>query len=90
MKNAVFWDVAPCRACVNRRFGETYHHHLEGTKIRRLQPPAHAGSSLAGGTYRNITILSLEAGRFNADFVKIDFTPPPKWTLFFVGIQRAF
>jgi hypothetical protein len=23
MKNAVFWDVAPCRSCVNRRFGET-------------------------------------------------------------------
>jgi hypothetical protein len=21
MKNVVFWDVAPCRACVNRRFG---------------------------------------------------------------------
>jgi hypothetical protein len=30
---AVFWDVAPCRSCVNRRFGGT-------------QPPAHAGSSL--------------------------------------------
>jgi hypothetical protein len=24
MKNAVFWDVAPCRSCVNRRFGGTY------------------------------------------------------------------
>jgi hypothetical protein len=23
MKNAVFWDVAPCRSCVNRRFGGT-------------------------------------------------------------------
>jgi hypothetical protein len=21
LKNAVFWDVAPCRYCVNRRFG---------------------------------------------------------------------
>jgi hypothetical protein len=21
MKNAVFWDVAPCRSCVNRHFG---------------------------------------------------------------------
>jgi hypothetical protein len=21
MKNAVFWDLAPCRSCVNRRFG---------------------------------------------------------------------
>jgi hypothetical protein len=24
MKNAVFWDVAPCRSSVNRRFGGTY------------------------------------------------------------------
>jgi hypothetical protein len=24
MKNAVFWDVAPCIFCVNRRFGGTY------------------------------------------------------------------
>jgi hypothetical protein len=26
MKNAVFWDVAPCRSCVNRRFGGTSVH----------------------------------------------------------------
>jgi hypothetical protein len=36
MKNAVSWDVAPCISCVTRRFGGNY----------RLQPPAHAGSSL--------------------------------------------
>jgi hypothetical protein len=23
MKNAVFWDVAPCRSCMSRRFGGT-------------------------------------------------------------------
>jgi hypothetical protein len=34
MKNAVFWDVAPCRSCVNRRFGGTYGIHLHGKKIR--------------------------------------------------------
>jgi hypothetical protein len=39
MKNAVFWDVAPCGYCVNRRFGGMYRLHL--------QPPAHVGSSLA-------------------------------------------
>jgi hypothetical protein len=27
MKNAVFWDVAPCRSCVNRRFGGTHRPH---------------------------------------------------------------
>jgi hypothetical protein len=26
IKNAVFWDVAPCRSCVNRRFGGTSVH----------------------------------------------------------------
>jgi hypothetical protein len=34
MKNAVFWDVASCRSCVNRRFGETYRLHFQGRKIR--------------------------------------------------------
>jgi hypothetical protein len=34
MKNAVFWGVAPCRSCVNRRFGVTYRLHLQGRKIR--------------------------------------------------------
>jgi hypothetical protein len=28
MKNAVLWDVAPCRSSVNRRFGGTYRLHL--------------------------------------------------------------
>jgi hypothetical protein len=30
MKNAVFWDMAPCRSCVNRRFGWTYRFSLQG------------------------------------------------------------
>jgi hypothetical protein len=34
MKNAIFWDVAPCRSSVNRRFGGTYRLHLQGRKIR--------------------------------------------------------
>jgi hypothetical protein len=34
MKNVVFWDVAPCRSCVNRRFGGTYGLYLQGRKIR--------------------------------------------------------
>jgi hypothetical protein len=33
MKNVVFWDVALCRSCVNRRFGGTYCLHLHGRKI---------------------------------------------------------
>jgi hypothetical protein len=34
MKNAVSLDVAPCRSCVNRRLGGTYHLHLQGREIR--------------------------------------------------------
>jgi hypothetical protein len=34
MKNAVFWEMALCRSCVNRRFGGTYRYHLQGRKIR--------------------------------------------------------
>jgi hypothetical protein len=34
LKNVVFWDVALCRSCVNRRFGGTYRFHLQGRKIR--------------------------------------------------------
>jgi hypothetical protein len=28
VKNTVIWNVAPCRSCVNRRFGGTYRLHL--------------------------------------------------------------
>jgi hypothetical protein len=34
MKNVVFWDVAPCRYCVNRRFWRMYRLHHHGRKIR--------------------------------------------------------
>jgi hypothetical protein len=34
MKNVVFWDVAPCKSCVNQRFGGTYRFQLQGRKIR--------------------------------------------------------
>jgi hypothetical protein len=34
IKNAVFWDVAPCRSCVNRRLKGKHRLHLQGRKIR--------------------------------------------------------
>jgi hypothetical protein len=57
-KKAVFWDVAPYRFGVNRRFGGTYRLHLQGrkkSKIRKrslfptfsLVPPVLTVSSLA-------------------------------------------
>jgi hypothetical protein len=38
MKNAVFWDVAPCRYCINRRFGRTYRLHLPGRRKKKNPP----------------------------------------------------
>jgi hypothetical protein len=34
MNSVVFLDLAPCRTCVNRRFGGMYRLHLQGRKIR--------------------------------------------------------
>jgi hypothetical protein len=34
MKYVVFWEVAPCRSCVNRRFGRTFRLYFHGRKIR--------------------------------------------------------
>jgi hypothetical protein len=49
MNNVIFWDMAPCRFCVNRRFGLS------------LQPPARAGSSLAvSSTLKMEAIRSFE------------------------------
>jgi hypothetical protein len=38
MKNAVFWDVAPCRSCVSRSFGGTYSLHLKSSHLLTLVP----------------------------------------------------
>jgi hypothetical protein len=32
MKTANFWDIAPCSPYMNRRFGGTYHFHVQGRK----------------------------------------------------------
>jgi hypothetical protein len=32
MKIAIFWDTVPCISYMNRRFGGTYHFHLQGRK----------------------------------------------------------
>jgi hypothetical protein len=38
VKNAVFWDMVPCRYCVNQHFGGTYHLHLQGKKSTSEEP----------------------------------------------------
>jgi hypothetical protein len=39
MKNADFWDMAPCRSYVNRRYGGTYRLHLRSRKIHLVPFP---------------------------------------------------
>jgi hypothetical protein len=47
MKNAVFWDVAPCRSCVNRRFGWTYRER--GTSVSRWLQMSPTPNPQSGG-----------------------------------------
>jgi hypothetical protein len=46
MKKDVFWGVAPCRNCVNRRFGGTYRLHLQGRRQEEiLERTSRAGAT---------------------------------------------
>jgi hypothetical protein len=38
MNKIVFWDVMPCRFCVNRRFEGTYRLHLQGSSLADFLP----------------------------------------------------
>jgi hypothetical protein len=77
MKNAVFWDVAPCESCVNRRFGGTYLLHLQGTKISErgtslsrwltnlkmgVEPLPHFPHTDRRHTHRNSLCFSIDLG----------------------------
>jgi hypothetical protein len=53
LKDAVFWDVAPCRSCLNRRFGGTYRFHLQGRKIRER------GTSMSGWLQTEPTVENI-------------------------------
>jgi hypothetical protein len=44
MKITVFWDITPCSPLkFNRRFGRTYHLHLQGRKISQQETSVKAG-----------------------------------------------
>jgi hypothetical protein len=47
LKNAVFWDVAPCTSCVNRHSRGTYRLHLHGRKIASEEPAWAGGCRLS-------------------------------------------
>jgi hypothetical protein len=55
MKNAVFWDVAPCGFIINRRFGGTCRLHLQGRNLRNMMLVP-ATRSTIGSTYREATV----------------------------------
>jgi hypothetical protein len=60
MKNSVFWDVAPCTSCVNRRFGGTYRLHLQDKKIRERGKQGEQVSA-AGSSLADFSSLKMEA-----------------------------
>jgi hypothetical protein len=55
MKNAIFWDVVPCRSCNNRRFGGTCRPHIQDRKIPRAKNSRSFYSEVGGETFlRNV------------------------------------
>jgi hypothetical protein len=67
MKSAIFRTATPCSSTNFRRFGITYHLHLQGEREKQTRlslPPASAGSKTTGrfeGTYR----LNLQGRRIS-------------------------
>jgi hypothetical protein len=53
MNVAIFWDMAPCSSYVNRRFGRTYHLHLQDKKQPTKNHPSAGRSTLYMGLIRS-------------------------------------
>jgi hypothetical protein len=54
MKEAVFWVVTPHIYCINRRFGGTYHLHLQDRKIREGGPSVSRWLQTADSSYVSV------------------------------------
>jgi hypothetical protein len=54
MKTAVFWDVAPCGFCKNRRFGGSYRLPHQGGKNQRAR-------NNVGSSWMILSTLMMEA-----------------------------
>jgi hypothetical protein len=59
VKNVVFWDAAPCRSSVNRRFGGTYRLDLQGRKnpLTRNQREQVAAATTQKTTFFIMTVV---------------------------------
>jgi hypothetical protein len=47
MNVAIFWDMALCSLYMNRRFGGTYHLHLQCRKLAKQKKNQRAAGGLA-------------------------------------------
>jgi hypothetical protein len=74
IKNAVFWDVAPCSSCVNRRFGGTYCLHLNGRKIHER------GTSVSRWLQTELPVENSQLYDVNAHLVALPCFPQHSYT----------
>jgi hypothetical protein len=96
MKNAVFWDVAPCSSFVNRRFGGMYRLHLPGREIRErgtsvsrwLQPPEDGGDTFLRNIGSHVIYTAPHSRRLfsshNEELHKL-YSPLNTVTMFYSG-----
>jgi hypothetical protein len=102
MKNAVFWNVAPSRYCVNRRFGETYQLKMRVEKSESEEPAWAGGCSetsvYTGSTRRHIPedgILhshlreNLKSYRACESFISIHLTQERNLHFFILSSQHG-
>jgi hypothetical protein len=55
LKIAIFWDIAPCSPYMNRRFGGTYHFHLQGRKSAEQETSVRVGGRFMYGLHGAIS-----------------------------------
>jgi hypothetical protein len=63
MKNAVFWDVAPCGFNMNRRFGGACRLHLQGERNNASEESANTDYSSGGGAHCHADSLQCSSDR---------------------------
>jgi hypothetical protein len=59
-KKAVFWDVASCRYCVNRRFGGTYRLHLQARRKEKDETREGTSVSRCGAISQKTAFLEVQ------------------------------
>jgi hypothetical protein len=84
-KNTVFWDVPPCRSCVNRCFGETYGLHLQKmvflivTAVKTSNPTQHI-QRLLPLIYSKYVIWDVLSRLLSLNVLRFKIAPKCKWS----------